>query len=888
MNMVLSCLAFLLIFSLGGCDGASREELYAQGMEEIKKANPYGAMVFFKNALERDPNYYDARYELAKAFQAVNKTELAENELVVLLQRDPSRDSVRLELARLYIINGKPEQAIKETSAYVQKHGASSETHELLGIASLVQNHPAAAESYFLQALSADPGRTKVKRELAAVYVQFRIKEKEGEARRLISEILQVEPRDTGAYYLLADIENFAGNRDKALAHYQMIVNYDPGDFIALYKVGILQVVKGHFDVAAQIAQILLQKFPKRSEGSRLLGIVNYHKNSYADAITHLLRSVQLKPSEEATYFLGLSYYRKDDLESALSQFYKLTGKTKYAEPSRLLVGIILLRQQRIDDAIAETKKLLAIQPQNALAHNLLGSALMAKGLYEEGIKEFNRAIALDPSIVDAHLKKGVFHLQEGRLSDAESDFSAAVQAAPHLLNTRQILACFYLRENQPERAIEILKEGLSGEKSDATFYDNLAAVRFSQNKRQEALSYLLKAQEMDPEYLAAKFHLANYYVVMGEPEQALKEYRRLLEKDSRNLAAWLCMAALLEISDRDAEALDAYQRGKESKEGPAYLALADYLLRKSRQDEAVALLDEAIQVSPRNLDAQQLKFRIHIQREDFTAAIRTAKEIELIDPQLGLRRKIESFIAMKDKTKAHEEAERFVTLHPDSAFGYMMQAMVHEQWNEYDQAVVAMQNGIRADRDNVEAMVQLGNLHARKKDYKTAQIVYANALRKDANSVVALFAQGALFDDMGEKQAAIKKYLEVLEKADDHVATLNNLAYLYVSGYGRPEEGLRLALLGFRQEPGNPLVLDTLGVALLKNGRTVAAFKILEKAALLLPEIPTVSYHLALAYSDSGKKDQAVKILQNLSTRTDFPEAKEARKIYANMVGGL
>ena len=49
-------IALLLFFSLVGCKGSTKEELYAQGMDELKKANPHGAMVCVKNALEKYPH----------------------------------------------------------------------------------------------------------------------------------------------------------------------------------------------------------------------------------------------------------------------------------------------------------------------------------------------------------------------------------------------------------------------------------------------------------------------------------------------------------------------------------------------------------------------------------------------------------------------------------------------------------------------------------------------------------------------------------------------------------------------------------------------------------------------------------------------------------------
>ncbi len=54
--------AFLLIC---GCSPKTKEELFQEGVGHFKKNNPQGAIVLFKKALEKDPNFFDARLELA-------------------------------------------------------------------------------------------------------------------------------------------------------------------------------------------------------------------------------------------------------------------------------------------------------------------------------------------------------------------------------------------------------------------------------------------------------------------------------------------------------------------------------------------------------------------------------------------------------------------------------------------------------------------------------------------------------------------------------------------------------------------------------------------------------------------------------------------------------
>src|SRR6185369_5208889 len=157
-------LALMLVCS--GCSSKSKEELYAEGLKQLNAANPNGAVVLFKNALEKDENYSDARFQLAKAYAALGKREQAEKEFTKVLKQNPARDEVTLELARLAIMNKKGEQAFGLAEQYLAKHPGSVDGLEVLGISCAANNRFDDAESYLQQALAADPARAKTKLEL--------------------------------------------------------------------------------------------------------------------------------------------------------------------------------------------------------------------------------------------------------------------------------------------------------------------------------------------------------------------------------------------------------------------------------------------------------------------------------------------------------------------------------------------------------------------------------------------------------------------------------------------------------------------------------------------------------------------------------------------------
>jgi Flp pilus assembly protein TadD len=100
----------------------------------------------------------------------------------------------------------------------------------------------------------------------------------------------------------------------------------------------------------------------------------------------------------------------------------------------------------------------------------------------------------------------------------------------------------------------------------------------------------------------------------------------------------------------------------------------------------------------------------------------------------------------------------------------------------------------------------------------------------------------------------------------------------------GSARDALQLAEKAYSREPGNPGVMDTLGYALMKNGKTADARKVLEKAAALLPNNPTILYHLALSCNTAGDMKQAAAQLRKAMLLGEFPERSQAGILLAEL----
>jgi putative PEP-CTERM system TPR-repeat lipoprotein len=870
-----------LAVGIAGCTGKTGKELYETGVMELQKGNVAGAMVLLRNALEKDQNFTEARYQLAKAYVASRKFEQAEKEFQKVQRQSPGMPEIQLELAKLHSILGKPDMAIREANEYLAAKPGSADALEALGVAYAVKNMPGEAETRFLCALQREPGKVTTRLELAGLYAkQGRL----GSARELLNVVIRINPRDARTYFMLAELEVAAGNKERALELYKKVAEIRNSDPVPQYKAGLIYLEQGDIKTAENTAEELTRRFPKSAEGYRLKGIVNYRQKNFSEAITALQSSLKFHPSIPGYYFLGLSLYQRGEFESALSQFRLILDRVPSFSKARLLSGIVLLRQKRYDDSISEISKLLENDEGNALAHNVLGSAYMAKGQYRDGLHEFDRAIELNPRIINAHLKKGIFHLSQGKTGEFETDMLTAVQVAPEMLDTRLMLASFYMQRNNHAKALAVLNEGVTGKEGDAALYSCMARVKFADRNPAEGIRYLQMAKECDPTVFEPCFTLAAYYAGSGDLARAWGEYSAVLQKDPSNVRAMLQMAMLLDSQGRDSEALTYFQKAKETRKPEAYLALANHLAQKKDYKKALSVLDEGTKYAPRSVEFLEMKGRLYQDNRQYREALRTYADIEAVAPERGLLLKINTYLAMNDQSEALNQARRALAAKPGSSFGYMLLASVYLRLGNPDHAIEELNKGLKLAGDNPQAELMLAELYFKAGNNAVAMRSCDDLLRRHPAFAPAYFAQGRILEMMGMKKDAVKKYLDALAVSADYVAPLNNLANLYADGYGSKTEAVRLAETALALQPDNAGVMDTLGYALLKNGRLQEARKVLEKAANLLPDNPTVKFHLVLAYKESGDRGAAFAMLQKALNAGEFAEKEQARTLLREM----
>jgi tetratricopeptide (TPR) repeat protein len=326
-------------------------------------------------------------------------------------------------LALLFFVLAPPPHGQAAVERHLQQAvrlaPGSFEAHHNLAEFYVHQGRLAAAIPHLEKAQAIDPSHYVNGYDLALAYLQTG---RLPQAREQILRLLQV--KDTAELHdLLGELEEKAGNLVEAAAAYERAAHLEPSEE-HLFDWGNNLLQLRAYEPATQVFAAGVERHPASARLQIGLGIAQYSRAQYDDAVKSFCRAADLAPSDPRPYqFLGEMY------------------------------GVAPARAEEVTRRMADFVK---AQPRNALAHYYYALNLWQGGRVESAPgdrgtieKHLRRAVALDPKMTKGHLQLGIFLLDQRRYPEAIRELRTAVRLEPALAQAHYRLARAYQRTGQ-------------------------------------------------------------------------------------------------------------------------------------------------------------------------------------------------------------------------------------------------------------------------------------------------------------------------------------------------------------------------------------------------------------------------------------------------------
>jgi tetratricopeptide (TPR) repeat protein len=202
----------------------------------------------------------------------------------------------------------------------------------------------------------------------------------------------------------------------------------------------------------------------------------------------------------------------------------------------------------------------------------------------------------------DTRVKIGVIYFEKGDYERAATEFTLVLASEPDNDRVRYYLASVYSELKDDERAIDELRRIPEDSEYYADACAHIGYILQRQGRLDEAIVFVKKARQVEPENPDLGTLLASLYREKGDLEGAIRLMEALLEKDQDNSRYHFTLGALYdEAKDKDAS-IDHMRRAIElDPKNAAALNYLGYTFAEMGKhlDEAEELIRRALAIAP-------------------------------------------------------------------------------------------------------------------------------------------------------------------------------------------------------------------------------------------------------------------------------------------------
>lgn len=468
------------------------------------------------------------------------------------------------------------------------------------------------------------------------------------------------------------------------------------------------------------------------------------------------------------------------------------------------------VRMNRFADA---KKRIDALGPAiESNGHMLLlkGEILAGFGQMDEAARTYDAAVAAAKNDPIAYIKRAEFLGRDpARLGDAEQDLKQALALSPRNLGARRLLTDLHMRRNEPDKAVAVLREGVS----------------------------------IDPDNDALRLDLVGLYLRLKQNPEAIALVEDALRRRTED-PSWLfrgreVMYALNRFDDAAGYAWRLWEKRKDVDAALAYLDAA-FKMQKTDFVKAMQVLQTPSLNTPKDVRLLFARARLQLKRQrnqeasdDLTAALALIDQSNRVQAQGFMSGMGLIYDNPKDRLSA------LTGLRPKDGYKAWMAFFFANLKSSFPESTDEGVSELRALGESGSDLF----------------------LRKQAYVVV-----GSIFRAQKKYDEAVRWWKDGLKLDPADPELNNNVAYCLAEDIKKPDEALPFAEKAATSMPNNPSIQDTLGTIYMLLGTLDKAEDALELALSLVQapeESSAVLLHLAQLRILQNKNDDAKNLLR-------------------------
>ncbi|MGK5090924.1 tetratricopeptide repeat protein [Deltaproteobacteria bacterium TL4] len=751
--------------------------------------NPNQALKFYDEVLENNPEP-TLLLDRAQMLWSFHNVQPAIKDLKQALEQAPELFEVHLLLGLIYSTQKKGNEALNELIRAAQLEGQHSELWRQISLLWKERGDFPKARSAMYEAVKLNPNSYQYL-QLYASMLEKTIYEEETqkELASVLKSMLHLFPEDAWTHGHYGNLEFYLKQEAQAEASLTQAVTIRKDYPWAWFRLGSLYTQQKRWDLAVSSFMKGLEYEPDNLQVKKQLVLVYEMQEDLPKAIP--LYQLLLKKAPEAELFQRLSqlYWKALKFQEALETLKQ--GLRLFPENPELNweLGSYYEASMQLPKAKAAYLSILEKNPAHLQA--LVKLALLEKKLRhpKQSQSYFKQILQLAPQYHWAYIQLIRLQLQDPHFEEqAEQSLLQYLKGDPNSEWGYLQLGLLQLKQKRFQEAEATLKLGLDKYAQSSWLHESLALVYEAQGKWTEALAEFNSATVSRPDDPSLLSHQSFIYTQLQQPAQALEKITSSMLVTDWGLWEW-------------------YQ----------------FMLLHPQTYQETWLGKDLAWVKPILNDILSYRFQ------------QAQAQIEVAPLEEIAREALKRFLSLaQSKGKVKPFAEQAFKTKPPLWVQFQEGFIQERQGN----LASAIRHYLQVLQDVPEPSwihIRLGVVYEKQDQLEQSIHHYSLFVQHYPHSLWGTFRIAVNMGLLGKEAEAIEKYKTILNVYSKHAASLNNLAWLYLTSPTQQKNvssALKLAKLAVDLQDSDDH-LDTLAEAYFQSGNQSQAIETIKRAIL-------------------------------------------------------
>ncbi|MFY9513763.1 MAG: XrtA/PEP-CTERM system TPR-repeat protein PrsT [Rubrivivax sp.] len=873
-------------------------QFYEDALNRYEKGDVQGASVQLKNALKEDSKNLAAQLLLGRLMLAAGELKGAEATFEGLLRQGVSKSEVITMLGQTYLQLGEVRKLLETVTPAGLSPVQQSEVLTLRGSALAMSGNHSAASQAFAEARSLDP-RSALPL-IAEAPALLRNGDRAG-ARALAIKATELAPNNASAWAQLGTILLTIGDLQGAVAALDkgLALNGKHVDS-RVARASALMALKRPQDAAAEL-QVLKDGKAVEPRASFLRAALATERGDakaatadYTEAATLIdAMPPAVRNSSEPLLLAGaLSHRALGHAEKTREYLDALLSRNSGHRAAQTLLATVLLEGNQLNRALPIIENLLRTNPDDANALYMMGSVYLARKQYVQASEFLDKATRLGSGTVSLRdLSFSQFALGQNKV--ALANLEQAYARNPKDYRAGIELAVVYARMGDATKAVKTAEALVKLDPDNLAMLNFLGNIKGRLGDKKGLRAAYEQALAKNPKFRPVVMNMSWLDLEEGRYDDARNRLATLLKDLPKDPDLLFQLGMVEQAAGRMDDAMARWTEADnvQQKDPRPGTAIVEYLLSQRQSEKALAAVKTLSSRYPDNLPVIMTSARTYAMAGDAALARKTLQEASTkvgADPgalvaigrlqlQIGhpegaaynVGKALQSnpndigALALQVEVAARqghaaEVDKAMATLqakHPNDPATQVTAGHIAFARGQVPKAI-SLYKAVFDREPNTQLALNLVQAYVVNNDPQAAVRLLEGWSQKQPRDIVALRAVAELQLNTGKADAARQNFdkLVRLNPNDPSVATAHAKALLRLNDPG----AVAAAERAFKLAPTNAATGDIYGWALVQRGDVENGVRVLRDARLRDPNNGSIRWHLAVALSKAGRKNEA------------------------------